>query len=284
MGGGIYTLGSTNLTVLYTTIQNNYANITGGGLFCLSSGILTFSEYYFNDNQNLSTISNIECSSPCNSALCNSFCTPSCQNFCPIGLWGSKCLPCNCNTNGGLCNNNISATQPCTCYSGFAGINCNLVCPNCNIGYCNETANGNGDCICPLGFDSKLNCTDCLQNYYTTDCILCNCYNHGTCTGDGINGNGSCTCNAGYDPNYFCEFPLINEPNTNNWLIPVLVTAGVIIVILLIIVTLIYKKMRDVHEEVVIGQNVHTGVEFDSTSKQTYTGDTTTMDNFIKDS
>jgi len=236
---------------------------TAGGFYCQSSGNITYNNYFLLNNKNITGISNIICTSPCNSSIC----------FCPPNTWGPNCLPCDCQY--GQCNNYVGAIKPCTCSnSSILGENCNLICPICYTGSCLLSSDSETvQCSCPQGYDPSVNCTNCLPTFYGIDCSKqCNnCYNHGTCF-FGTNGNGMCICNSNYDASDNCATAIGGQPT---WIIPLAASIGGVAGLIIIVGAILCfmqvttnRRVKAMHEELVIGENVHVSNEFNSTNSK----------------
>eukprot|EP00906_Rhabdomonas_costata_P014781 RCo021216 len=116
----------------------------------------------------------------------------SCQQQCPGG-------PCNTCGQHGVCSDGFTGTGRCTCFSdrvngywtglgcdrcqsGYFGLGCQRQCPGypdvcAGRGVCSDGALGNGTCTCLSNsltgyWSSRSNCTDCVAEYYGTDCSL----------------------------------------------------------------------------------------------------------------
>jgi len=164
----------------------------------------------------------------------------------------------------------MSAILPCTCSnSTILGTDCNLICPQCNNGICELSSSGDAvECNCPQGYDPSINCTNCLPTLYGSDCSkqCIGCNNHGTCF-FGINGNGLCTCFPNYDPSDNCA--TVIGGGLPSWVVPASIggAAGLIIIIALILCAMqitTQKRVKAIHEEMIIGENMHNSTEFEN--------------------
>jgi len=179
------------------------------------------------------TKNDVKCTSSCTNNLICVICDNVCDGLCPTGLYGT---------------------------------NCSLVCSNCNFGSCNNAQNATIPCSCNTGFDSSLNCSNCVSNNWGSSCSnTCDCNGHGHCI-YGITGSGTCNCDLNYDPLTNCEKTLSNTVTIIYWQVPVFVTIGSV-AFLAIVISLgffcVYRKMKDVHEEISIGNNIHSGINFE---------------------
>jgi len=215
-------------------------------------------------------------------------CDNVCNGLCPSGLYGTNCSLACSNCNFGSCNNAQNATVPCSCNTGFdPSLNCadcfsNNWGPSCSIcgdcnghGICNSSLYGNGKCICNSGFDESLNCSDCLSTYFGPTCSYsCSeyCFGNGYCS-YGITGSGRCNCDLNYDPTTNCEKTFSSVPVSTPWQVPVIVTIGSVAFIAIVISVgffCVYRKMKHVHEEISISNNVHSGVQFENEKENSW--------------
>jgi len=90
--------------------------------------------------------------------------------------------------------------------------------------------------------NKTVNCSDCLQNYYGSNCTKCtvDCHEHGHCL-SGVNGSNRCVCDSNFNPDVNCksEYQSVVFPP---FTIAIITVACIIAIVVLVVYYRDYRR------------------------------------------